>query len=73
MNKENQIKEALSLSSKSITRSLRSRVEDHYIEIENAITSGVNHQTIVEILNDKGIKIGINSFRDALQNLRKKK
>ncbi len=72
MNKENQIKEALSLASKSTTRTLRSRIEEHYIEIEETISSGVNHQKIVEILNDKGIKIGINTFRDVLQSLRKK-
>lgn len=72
MNRKDDISEALNQAAKSTERSLRSRLDDYYNSIEDAIASGVTHQTIIEILNDKGIEIGINSFRSALKALRKK-
>ena len=72
MDSKDGISEALTQASKSSERSLRSRLDEHYQQIEEAISSGVTHQTIVEIFNDKGIEVGLNSFRSALKALRKK-
>ena len=72
MDSKDDISEALNQASKSSERSLRSRLDEYYNQIEEAISSGVTHQTIIEILNEKGIEIGINSFRSALKALRKK-
>jgi len=72
MDSKDDISKALNQASKSSERSLRSRLDEYYKQIEEAISSGVTHQTIIEILNEKGIEIGINSFRSALKALRKK-
>jgi hypothetical protein len=72
MDSKDDISKALNKASKSTERSLRSRLDEYYNQIEEAISSGVTHQTIIEILNEKGIEIGINSFRSALKALRKK-
>ena len=72
MDSKDDISTALNKASKSSERSLRSRLDEHYQQIEEAISSGVTHLTIIEILNDKGIEVGINSFRSALKALRKK-
>ena len=72
MDNKDDISKALTQASQSSERSLRSRLDEHYQHIEDAISSGVTHQTIVEIFNDKGIEVGLNSFRSALKALRKK-
>lgn len=72
MDSNNDISKALNKASKSTDRSLRSRLDEYYQQIEEAISSGVTHQTIIEIFNEKGIEMGINSFRSTLKALRKK-
>lgn len=72
MDSKDDISTALNKASKSTERSLRSRLDEYYQQIEEAISSGVTHQTIIEIFNEKGIEMGINSFRSTLKALRKK-
>ena len=72
MNIKDDISKALNEASKATERSLRSRLDEYYEQIEDAISSGVTHQTIIKIFNEKGFKMGISSFRSALNALRKK-
>ena len=72
MNIKDDISKALNEASKATERSLRSSLDEYYEQIEDAISSGVTHQTIIKIFNEKGFKMGISSFRGALNALRKK-
>ena len=64
--------EKLEKASISKKRSLRSQFKDIYEQVEKAISSGVSHEIIVDLLNDDGFTITLKSFRNVLARVRKK-
>lgn len=71
--KETLISKQLKDASKKSTRPLSARLFDVLDDVENAILSGVSHEDIVVILNGNDFSFTLESFRNTLKYVRKKK
>tara|TARA_R110001583_G_scaffold122747_1_gene274008 strand:+ start:142 stop:540 length:399 start_codon:yes stop_codon:yes gene_type:complete len=71
--KETLISKQLKDASKKSTRPLSARLFDVLDDVESAILSGVSHEDIVVILNGNDFNFTLESFRNTLKYVRKKK
>ncbi len=63
----------ISLLSERNKRTKISQIREIFDEIETALSSGVSRTVVVEKLNEAGINISFNTFKSALQVIRKEK
>jgi len=63
----------ISLLSERDKRTKISQIREIFDEIETALSSGVSRSVVVNKLNEAGIKISFNTFKSALQVIRKER
>ncbi|AME28169.1 hypothetical protein [Burkholderia sp. PAMC 26561] len=62
----------LALSRESDKRSVTARVAEHFVEIEGALSAGVQRTAVLETLTRYGIALSLKNFDNILYRLRKK-
>lgn len=72
MNRTN-IKNALNELSNSDARKKTARLNEIFDDVDKAISSGVTHASIVEILKSQGLEFDVKSFSVVLNRIRKKR